>query len=445
MSDKGRVGILFLFLLLSGWLAGCASPRTPSPDEKLAAVIAENGLTPLPDAPPADPAQAALGEALFYDPILSGNRDVACATCHHPMLGTGDSLPLSIGVGGQGLGPERIVGQHRPFVARNAPDLFNRGLPQWRTMFWDNRVAVGEDGRFISPAGEALPAELDNLLAVQAMFPVMAEAEMRGSDNENPLAHLAGDDYEGVWAALLDRLLAIPAYRELFAAAYPQIPPSQLTFAHAANALAAYQSATFTFTGAPWDRYLAGDTAALDEEAKRGALLFYGDGGCARCHSGPLFTDQSVHNLAVPQVGPGKGEAAPLDLGRGTVTGGQVGRYAFRTPPMRNVTLTGPYMHDGAYATLRAAVAHHLDPAAALRDYDPAAHLPPLLQESFQEGEEIWLGQLSTLDPGIRPLRPLTPAEIDDLLAFLAALTDPAAADLTHLVPAEVPSGLPAP
>jgi cytochrome c peroxidase len=441
MGEKERIWVLLL-LLLAG-VAACAAPQD-SLEAQLAALIAEHDLTPLPAPPAAAPAQVALGEALFYDPILSGERDVACATCHHPTLGTGDRLPLSIGAGGRGLGPARVIGPHRPFVARNAPDLFNRGLPQWRTMFWDNRVMVGADGRFLSPAGDALPPGLDNVLAVQAMFPVTAVAEMRGVSGAE-MSHLAETDHEAVWAALLARLLAVPAYRELFAAAYPHTPPESLTFAHAANALAAYQSAAFSFSGAPWDRYLGGETAALSEAARRGALLFYGDGGCARCHGGPLFTDQSVHNLAVPQIGPGKGEAAPLDLGRGTVTGGQVGRYAFRTPPLRNVTLTGPYMHDGAYATLRAAVVHHLDPEAALRSYDAAAHLPPLLQDSFQAGEERWARQLSTLDPGIRPLRPLTPAEVDDLLAFLAALTDPAAADLDHLVPAAVPSGLPVP
>ncbi|MCB0238120.1 MAG: hypothetical protein KDH08_05655, partial [Anaerolineae bacterium] len=108
----------------------------------------------------------------------------------------------------------------------------------------------------------------------------------------------------------------------------------------------------FTLLDSPWDRFLAGDDSALSTDAQHGALLFYGDAGCARCHSGNLLTDQEFHNAAVPQLGPGKGRQNPyIDLGRARETGNPDDRFAFRTPPLRNVALTGPWMHNGAFAT----------------------------------------------------------------------------------------------
>jgi cytochrome c peroxidase len=108
-------------------------------------------------------------------------------------------------------------------------------------------------------------------------------------------------------------------------------------FQHAANAMAAYEIAVFTFEDDPFDRYIQGDKSALSDDAKQGALLFYGKAGCASCHSTGLLTDQKFHNIAVPQIGDGKGREQPFDLGRARETGNDCDRYAFRTPPLRNV------------------------------------------------------------------------------------------------------------
>lgn len=348
------------------------------------------------------------------------------------------------------MGPGRILGPNRNLHPRNSPDLFNRGVPAFETMFWDNRVAGTSGSGFVSPAGAQLPpaAEFDSVLAVLAMFPVTARDEMRGLPHDadifnqpNELAEIEDDDFTAIWAGLMDRLLAIPEYQQLFAEAYPDVPTEELEFQHAANALAAFISVAFTFNDSSFDRYAEGDNDALGQSEKLGALLFLGDANCASCHSGNLFTDQQPHNLAIPQIGPGQKDEAPLDFGRFRESGNEADRFAFRTPPLRNVALTGPWMHNGAYTTLDAAVRHHLHPEQALRAY-AVSQLRPNLRDSFQGDEVTFTMLLDTLDPLVSTPIMLTEAEVDDLLAFLDALTDPAAVDLSHLAPTAVPSGL---
>ncbi len=440
-------------LILAAGLAGCGGDSgagTQSLDQRLDALMADAGITPLDPGPVPAPAKVSLGRVLMFDKELSGNRDTACATCHHPRLLTGDALSLSIGTGGGSeLGPPRTLGEGRNRIPRNAPEAFDRGAPEWRTMFWDMRVSGDAVAGFASPAHEALPAGLDNVVAAQAMFPVTARDEMRGAvgdrdvfGDENELAAFADSDLAGIWAALMNRLVAIPAYVELFAAAYPGVPSSDLGFQHAADAIAAFEIDAWTLTDSPWDRYLAGDGSAISDAAKRGAILFCGKAGCVGCHRGPLLTDQQAHDIGVPQIGPGKGAESPQDFGRGRETGEAADRYAFRTPPLRNVTLTGPWMHDGAYTSLAAAVRHHLDPASSLRTYDPS-QLAPDLRDSFQGNEATIDAILGNLDPLVATPLSLGDGEVNDILTFLEALTDPAAADLNRDVPDSVPSGLP--
>ena len=418
-------------------------------DARLALRLRAAGVTQLDFGPTPDPALVTLGEALFFDKLLSGNRDIACATCHHPTLASADGLPLSFGTGGRGLGPTRALGLERQLVPRNATELFNRGSPEWTTMFWDGRVSQSAADGLSTPAGDALPLLLQTPLQAQAMFPVTSRDEMRGlagdTDANRPLNEVAaaGDtEFLVIWTRLMQRLLAVPGYVELFRAAYPDVPPAQLGFEHAANALAAYEIAAFTFRDSPWDRYLAGDRAALSDAARRGALLFYGEAGCAQCHRGNLLTDQQFHNVGAPQLGPGKQSDERLDLGRFLQTGRAADRYAFRTPPLRNVTLTAPYLHNGAYADLRAAVRHHLNPAGSLQIYN-ATTLPVPFRETVRAEPEVATGILATLDARLVAPPVLTDAQLADVMAFLAALTSPSAVDLSGLTPASVPSGLP--
>lgn len=174
-------------------LYGCQSgPVTPSAQDvddpalnlALRQVLAAHHIGPLDPGPKPDPAKVKLGQMLFFDRELSGNRDISCATCHHPQFATGDGIPLSIGTGSLGLGPERQRGAMRSFIPRNAPELFNRGSPEWHTMFWDGRVMGTVAQGFVKPYEfedlVALPEGLDSLLAAQALFPVTSAAEMRG-------------------------------------------------------------------------------------------------------------------------------------------------------------------------------------------------------------------------------------------------------------------------
>ncbi len=449
----GRIAAALVAVLIVGGLslfawALLARGPAPGPDRALAAALAAAGAAPREQPPPPDPALVELGRALFFDKELSGNRDISCATCHHPLLHTGDGLPVSLGTGGQGLGPTLELGAGRTLIPRNAPDVFDRGSPQWHTMFWDGRLSGSPEGGFVSPAGVLLPAGLDSILAVQAMFPVTSRDEMRGTAGDvdifgrpNELAALANDDWLGIWDALMARLLAIPGYEALFAAAYPDVTPADLGFQHAANAIAAFEIATFTAADSPWDRFLAGDHGALSPEAREGAALFYGEAGCARCHSGPLLTDQQVHNIGVPQLGPGKRNSMGLDFGRFLETDREADRFAFRTPSLRNVALTGPWMHNGAYVRLEDAVRHHLDPAAALWAYDPG-QLPAAVQSTWHGQPALLRGILRNLDPLLSTPQTLSDADLDRLLAFLRALTSPSLIDQSHYIPAAVPSGL---
>jgi len=429
-------------------------PAAQAPeDAALRARIADASFTVL-SVPATSPPLVVLGRALMFDKILSGNRDVACATCHDPDTHTGDGLSLSIGTGGTGGGAARQqgTGQHGqgtlPFIARNAPDLFNRGLPQWRTMFWDSRVSGSAANGFDTPAGNALPGGLDSVLAAQAMFPVMNRAEMRGEVGDvdvngqaNELALIDDSDEAAIWQGIMARVLGIPEYRDLFAAAYPGVAQADLGFQHAANAIAAFETAAFTGFSSPFDRYVAGEDNALNAQEKRGATLFFGRARCADCHSGPLLTDQASHSVGMAQIGPGHGTEAPQDFGREAETGNANQRYAFRTAPLRNVALTAPYFHDGAFTTLEAAVRHYDNPAQSLASFNPAP-LDDRLENTFLSDGAIIAAIQDSIDrrlPGIR----LNNQDVADLAAFLRALTDPRFEDQSGVEPDRVPSGLP--
>ena len=416
-------------------------------DEELYAIIDDLGLQ-APTAPERDnEAEIELGQMLFFDNILSGNEDISCATCHHPNEGTSDNRSLPAGTGGVGLGHDRVRGEDRPHIPRNAPDIFNRGSEEWFSMMWDGRIAGIPGQWFETPAGDQLPAGLDSVLAAQAMFPVTSPDEMRGTTDDidlygNELAEIDGDAFQVIWDGLMDRLLDNDEYRALFAEAYPDISERELGFQHAANAIAAFEIDAFTFTNSPWDRFVAGDSSALSEAEKRGALLFYGEARCHNCHSGDLMTDQRTHNICAPQIGPGKGDLAPLDIGRFAETGETEDRFAFRTPPLRNVDLTGPWMHDGSYTELEAAVWHHLDVVASIQEYD-VNQLSPELRDTFVNDRDSMRDMREGIDPILQNPISLSADEFEDLMAFMHALTDPAARDLSHLVPDSVPSGHP--
>ena len=447
------------------------------------------------DGAPA-PEKVELGRMLFFDKLLSGNRNISCATCHHPDLAGGDGVALSFGEGPRGLGPDRSPGASAEEavyerVPRNSPALFNVGAREFTRLFHDGRVeADPEDfysGGFITPAKWKLPLGLDNVLAAQALFPVGSPTEMAGQKGENELAdakslnRLAGPS--GLWAGLAARLQANSEYVELFQRAYPDRvrTPVDITYVLAANAIAAFETKAFRSDQSPFDRFLRGE-AELAPPARRGMELFYGRAGCFDCHGGKFQTDHDFHAIAMPQIGPGKSDgwnpdywratglkAFPEDFGRGRVTRRNEDNYRFRTPSLRNVEHTGPWGHDGAYDTLEAVVRHHLDPIAALESYRlPETALPDLegVLEQTASGSRLsrgWLAETRLAGylrrdtwvqshPELRAnlaaanqLDPvdLTDGEVQDLLAFLRSLSDPGIGELGNWLPTQVPSNLP--
>ena len=424
-------------------------PGDLSLDVQLRQTIGGWGAIPILPVAQQNPAMVDLGRSLFFDKILSGNRDVACATCHDPSAHATDAMSLPVGTGGVGEGLARTVGAGRDFVPRNAPTLLNQGLGFF-DLFWDGRVneEVGF-GRFNTPTKVTLPAGLSGLLAAQAMLPVLNRAEMRGivgdrdgSGNPNELAAIADASASEIWAAAMKRVLAIQEYQAKFSAAYPGTPTSALGFQHAANAIAAFEVQAFTRTSSSFDKFLAGENRAMTTEEKRGALLFFGKARCSTCHSGPLLGGQQFANVGAPQIGPGVGAAAPLDKGRGEELP-QISQYqfAFRVQPLRNVELTAPYMHSGAYPTLEAVVRHYNNADSAQKNYD-VTQVAPALRSQYHGSDGVKQQVLQSLDFRVRePLR-LTQTEQGQLVAFLKSLTDPAARDLRSIVPSSVPSGL---
>lgn len=401
---------------------------------------------------------AQIGQLLFFDPILSGNKDISCATCHHPQLGSGDGVSLGLGTGATGLGPERqadgpLAASRR--IPRNAPALWNLGARELRVMFHDGRVEVdpANPAGFLTPQGPLDYMSFDSVLAVQALFPPTSPEEMAGRSGENRIAdavaaeHFHGDD--GVWGLLAARVDAIAEYRAAFNVYRGRA--ASVGMDEIANALAAFMEWEFRAIDSPFDRYLR-EEAALPSEAGEGMRLFYGKAGCAACHSGPLMTDQDFHAMGMPPIGPGKqrdDEGYTMDIGRAFVTGDEADAYAFRTPMLRNVTQTGPWGHSGAFSDLRDFLDHHLDPVSGLDTYEPQTILPELgadFDDYDMLGNEKLIAQIRAAAARSMALRPLVILDADEigfLLSFLEALTDETAQEGRMGVPERVPSGLP--
>lgn len=402
-------------------------------------------------------AKVKLGKSLFFDKILSGNQNDSCATCHHSLTDTGDGLSLPIGEGGRGLGVTRDTGNGADAVVervpRNAPPVFNLGAESFTKMFHDGRVSADatQPSGFSSPAGDNLPAGLDNALAVQAMFPITSATEMAGQVGENSIADAAaiGDlaGPAGVWAQLANRLRSIPEYVTMFNMAYG-IDVSEINMVYAANAIAAFEAEAWRADNSPFDHYLRGNKKALSKAAVKGMKLFYGKAGCSTCHSGKFQTDNDFHAIAMPQIGAGKGHDVDGhgDFGREAVTGAAEDRYRFRTPSLRNVALTGPWGHDGAYNSLKAVVMHHLDPVNSIMAYDcenepvlpSRADLDAL--DCIVQNDANRVAEIANANE--LPAAQLKKNEIHYLMDFLHALTDPDSIDLRDDVPKSVPSGL---
>lgn len=419
-------------------------------DFKLRYLLKKNNVSPVEQPPKHDADLVELGRNLFFEKEIAGTRNISCATCHSPLLGSADGQSQSRGQGAVGLGPHRRANgdEFFKFLPRNTLSLWNRGVPGWDTMFWDGRLGGTLEEGYFSPADPHTPQTFTNSLAAFSIIPLTPDEEMRGFPgqpdvfgNPNEMSELTNADFPIIWPLVTARMTNHDGYNELLAKAFPTLSESELDISHVSEAIGAFMSEAFTALNSPFDKYLAGDNKALSNSQKRGALLFYGPANCASCHSGGLQTDLDFYNIAAPQVGTGRGDAAPLDLGRGAITGHIDDNFKFRTPSLRNIELESPYFHNGAFAKLEDAVRHHINPAKSLANYD-ASQLEPELAGLFQNDKETIDSLLSTVSPQLRPRITIKDSDIKDIMAFLSALTDPASLNMLDIVPDELPSGL---
>lgn len=400
-----------------------------------------------------------LGQLLFFDPILSGNKNIACSTCHHPDFATADGVSLSLGEGAEGLGPERIPTKaaNRPEqrIPRNAPALFNLGANEFRVLFHDGRLEADPSraSGIRTPLEDDMMQGFDSILSAQSMFPVLSPDEMAGHYTENDIARavrmglITGD--QGAWQKIAERIQAIPEYVTMFTQSTPRINAAQdIRFTDIANVIASFIASEWRAIDSPFDRYLNGDKQVLEPMALRGMDLFYGKADCASCHTGALQTDHGFHAIAVPEFGPGKVarfESTSQDFGRMRVTGNIQDRYRFRTPSLRNVALTAPYAHNGAFATLDSMIRHHLNPETSLEQYSLTEPLLPALPE--QDAKDLNPKRLADAIPALIASSDITAqslndTEVEELIAFLHSLTDSANGAGKLGIPDSVPSGL---
>ena len=402
--------------------------------------------------PDHDPKEVALGRLLFYDPVLSGNKSVSCATCHHSTLGTSDGLSLGLGDGAKGLGKDRLTDPNNlpeQRVPRNSPALFNLGALQFVSLFHDGRLEkdVTRPSGLRTPLEDEMVVGFDNVLSAQAMFPVLSPDEMAGHYLENDVSRavrmglITGKG--GAWDIIAGRVKDIDEYAQRFAEI--GIKADNIGFTDIANAIGAFIAVEWRADDSAFDRYIF-EGEPLPAEAKAGMDIFYGKANCQSCHAGLFQTDHDFHAIAMPQVGPGKAarfENHARDTGRMHVTGNSDDAYKFRTPSLRNVDQTAPYGHAGAYKTLAEVIRHHLNPVERLRAYSRDIDLPNL------EGANDWriLDDKAEIE-AIAAANELAPSqlsdiEIDQIIAFLKTLTDPVAAKGRLGAPESVPSGLP--
>jgi cytochrome c peroxidase len=268
----------------------------------------------LPDQPshPADNKPSAsrveLGKMLFFDPRLSRDGNMSCASCHNPVLGWSDGLPTAKGVKSMVLG-------------RASPTVVNTGYNS--IQMWDGRKATLED---------------------QAIGPMLADVEMNAD-----------------MGAIFKWLGTNEGYKSAFDKAYPGEGVNEKTFA---KALAAYER-TIVSNNSPFDRWLKGDANAMTPQQVRGFRLFQDEkkGNCAACHVGANFTDNGFHNIGLASYGKDN-----PDMGRFLIRPIAALKGAFKTPTLRDVELTAPYFHDGSAKTLEEVVEHYTKGGAVHKD-----------------------------------------------------------------------------
>lgn len=399
-----------------------AAALAMSADEKLALIISAYGLRPVScnvNEALEDKRLAAVGDIVFNTPVMSGDKDTSCSTCHIDAQELTDGLPISVGVGGKGEGTERMQSSDGVLVPRNSFTLFGRASSDYKVFFWDGKVQEYE-GKIYSPVGEGYALGFRSPLAVAAIMPLLARDEFLGKQHligSNESLNQINEEYyrqklEAADHVLRDVLDRQDVESKKLKRALDSANISSPSMIDIGNALAAFiAKKVSTCTESKWEHYLRGDSAALTDSQKQGAVIFYGKGRCAACHSGSEFSDFKFHSIGVPQ-----GAFGPYihnqDIGRADVTYQETDRFKFRTPPLMRVAKTSPYGHNGQFATLQDIVLFHLNP------------VPYLSKNGWSSFREmINYGQIiDRRDDVLKYVDIKDESELGDLIDFLKAL-----------------------
>jgi cytochrome c peroxidase len=449
------VALLACAFLTTGGGFTSSAGQLPSLDDELTALLQEHGFTGRIEESlearlgrPLNNKLINIGRLLWFDTILSLSDDNACAGCHSPMTGFGDTISIAIGVDNNG-----IVGSSRlgPRNKRRAPSVINSAF--FPNLMWDSRFKSLSMDPFDNSAGFEFPepeglslSSTPHLLVAQAFLPTVQKEEMAGFSTP--------DDHQFIRDEIADRINNIKYYKKRFKKVFKEVKRgAPITYEMIALALAEFQF-SLTFANAPIDSYARGELRALTETQKKGALLFFGEARCVECHSvsgqsNEMFSDFKQHATGIPQLVPSitnvlfDGEARNEDYGLETVTRDPGDRYKFRTPPLRNVATQAWFFHNGAIKTLDEAIRFHLDVYQSARNYkndtgliasDLAGPMGPL--------EPV----LERVDPILQEPINLTEDQITALVDFVTnALTDSRARpdNLLHMIPDSLPSRRP--
>ncbi|MBL7663764.1 MAG: hypothetical protein JNM93_01430 [Bacteriovoracaceae bacterium] len=412
-----NTAVMIFFLLLS-WNLSIADVL----DNELRHYISQIGYRPLTEVQIDSWEMVKLGRKLFADRRLSGNNNISCLDCHSPAQGGGDGIPLGLGEGFNYVNNARRQ-LYGAVLKRNTPPLFNLAYGNFNMMFWDARVEYDSWAQtYRTPLEKfndlALTKYLNGALSAQALFPIANHEEMLGQVGENPYAELP--TYL-VWNGLAEKIFKLPDYQGFLQAAFKNIRRADWNMGLLARAISNYEAYAFSAIQTPWDKYLRGDNNAMSEAEKKGAIIFSTPKGrCFVCHNSDHLTNFSFHNIGIPSIG--------YNDDQGRVFGQNA--YLFRTPPLRNVALTAPYMHNGSLTTLREVIEHYVNPMHSLYLYDIEA-----LNTKYAGTYNVplkWLDtdasanyKMETLSPPLRTQLILSDEDKNNLLLFLEkSLTD---------------------
>jgi cytochrome c peroxidase len=355
-----------------------------------------------------DEALVSVGKDIFASTKLSLNGNISCITCHQDKFNSEDGVPNAAAVGGHGVGVVRMESGAR-LLPRKALPLWGRGAKGFNTFFWDGRVSY-QAGRIVSQFGSAVPSQ--DVLVTAEHLPVVEIREML-DDGDQAIASRKLESVEEaqvVYQAIAKRLVRGEPQASARLATFLHKNIAQLTYTDFARSLAAFIRFKFRIKQTRLEQF-AYDKGSLNEDELRGALVFYGNGKCITCHSGPYFSDFGFHTVAVPELGFGK-NGFGIDYGRYNATFDTHDLYRFRTPPLFNVAKNSYFTHSGGVATLHDAVVAHFDPLSLV----DLQKMTPLQRNDLYR--RLTFSQETAARVGF-----LTPADVDNLVAFMKTLS----------------------